>query len=266
MTTIAPARRAWVEQLMGMPVSVHLRGNAARTDRAEECVAAVFDELRAVDALFSPYLTVSEVSRIGRGELTCEAAHPLVRQVLGLCEAARVRTGGAFDAFRNDASTDGRPRFDPTGLVKGWAAERAATHLARATGCDVSINAGGDIAGARGSEAPDDGPGWRVGIEDPRDRSRILAVVSLGTGGVATSGTAARGPHIVRPRDGRPAADLLAVTVVGPSLMWADVLATAAFVRGRGALDWLATVPGYEGLAVDGAGTATATPGLEVIG
>ena len=263
--TVAP-RRAWVEQLMGMPVSVHVRGDAARTDHADECVAAVFDELRAVDGLFSPYSRDSEVSRIDRGELTGDAAHPLVRQVLDLCETARVRTGGAFDAYRSEGSTDGRIRFDPTGLVKGWAAERAAAHLARATGCDVSINAGGDVAAAQGSAGRDYGRGWRVGIEDPRDRSRILAVVSLGTGGIATSGTAARGPHIVRPGDGRPAADLLAVTVVGPSLMWADVLATAAFVRGRQALDWLATMPDYEAMAVDGAGMATATPGLEVIG
>lgn len=203
MTTIAPARRAWVEQLMGMPVSVHVRGDIARTHAVEECVQAVFDELRAVDGLFSPYRPDSEVQRLNRGELARSEVHPLVDEVLDLCETARVLTDGAFDAYRRDGSSGGRPHVDPTGLVKGWAVERAATGLAGVTGCDVSINAGGDVAGAFGAAGPV-GPAWRVGVEDPGDRSRLLAVVPLVAGGVATSGTAARGLHIVRPRDGDP--------------------------------------------------------------
>lgn len=256
---VAAPRRAWVQQLMGMPVSVHLRGEASRSELADECVQAVFDELCAVDALFSTYRPDSEVSRIDRGELSADAAHPLVREVVGLCEAARVLTEGAFDAWRPDHDrVDGRRRFDPSGLVKGWAVERAATQLTARLPCDVSVNAGGDVA-AHVRSAQD--PAWRIGIEDPRERSRVLAVVPLLTGGVATSGSAARGQHIVRPADGRVVDELLAVTVVGPSLMWADVFATAAFVRGQDALPWLEDLPGYEGLTVDSNGVAT-TAGL----
>ncbi|HEU5110536.1 MAG TPA: hypothetical protein VFT95_18500, partial [Micromonosporaceae bacterium] len=57
-----PEHRAWVEQLMGMPVSVHLRGDGARSETADARVQAALDELRAVDVLFSPYRPDSQVS------------------------------------------------------------------------------------------------------------------------------------------------------------------------------------------------------------
>jgi thiamine biosynthesis lipoprotein ApbE len=53
------------------------------------------------------------------------------------------------------------------------------------------------------------------------------------------------------------------VTVVGSSLLWADALATAAFVLGRDGLDLVETVAGYEALVVDRDGFRT-TSGLPV--
>jgi thiamine biosynthesis lipoprotein len=253
--TVGTERRAWVEQVMGMPVSVHLRGAGSRSTAAGARVAAVYDELRAIDELFSTYLTDSQVRRLGRGELALDDAHPLVREVVGLCETAQVLTGGSFDAWR--PAEGARRAFDPTGLVKGWAVQRAAEHLAAGLGCDVSVNAGGDVAMQPGADPQP----WRVGIEDPSDPLRVLAVVPVLAGGVATSGTARRGRHIVDPRDGRAADDLLSVTVVGPSLLWADVLATAAFVRGREGLDLVEGMTGYQALVVDRAGIRT-TSGL----
>jgi thiamine biosynthesis lipoprotein len=53
------------------------------------------------------------------------------------------------------------------------------------------------------------------------------------------------------------------VTVVGPSLLWADVLATAAFVRGPvDGLDLVEGLTGYEALVVAGDGALTTTSGL----
>lgn len=257
MTTVAGSagRRAWVEQVMGLPVSVHLRGEGSRSQGADARVQAVYDELRAVDVLFSPYLPDSQVSRIDRGRLAVADAHPLVREVVALCQRARLLTGGSFDTWR--PGPDGRRRFDPTGLVKGWAVQRAAEHLAAGLGCDVSINAGGDVAMCPGHDPRP----WRIGIEDPAEPRRVLAVVPVVAGGVATSGTAHRGRHIVDPRDGSAADEVLSVTVVGPSLLWADVLATAAFVRGRAGLALVEGVAGYEALVVDRHGFAT-TSGL----
>ena len=261
---VVPApRRAWVQHVMGMPVSIHLRGAGVRGAEAEARVQTAYDELRAVDSLFSTYRPATEVSRIDRGELDIADAHPLVQEVVELCHVAREVTGGAFDAW---LPYDGRLRFDPSGLVKGWAVQRAADHLVAGLGCDVTVNAGGDIALRPGAAAPDAGRApepWQVGIEDPRDPAQVLAVLPIASGGVATSGTAHRGRHLVDPRTGHPADELLSVTVVGPSLLWADVLATAVFVRGRDGISLVAGLAGYEALVVDPDRLVT-TAGLRV--
>lgn len=248
--TAAPAaavqpRKAFVASIMGMPISVHVRGPQARGTRVAAAVERSFDALRADEALFSTFLPDSEVSRIRRGELSQHRADPRVREVARLCRRAAALTGGAFSAHL--PGPDGRRVFDPTGIVKGWSVDSALagllTDLASLDAHDVLICAGGDIAAAcLRSDTPD----WRVGIEDPRDAGGVLRVVSLRTGGVATSGTAARGHHIIDPATGAPAADdLLSATVVGPTLTWADVHATAAFVRGRQAAAWLAGLGEY---------------------
>ncbi len=124
-------------------------------------------------------------------------------------------------------------------------------------GLDWLVNAGGGVV-ARAVH----GPAWRVAVEDPRDRTKVLCVVPLRDGAVVTSGTAARGRHITDPRTGAPAADhLLSATVIGPPLTWADVLATAAFVEGPAALPRIEGLDGCEALLVRPDGRLLATPG-----
>lgn len=242
-------RRAWHETVMGMPVSVHVRGERVDGD-VPAAVAALYAELRAVDAVFSTYREDSEISRLARGELRRRDCSSDVREVLALCGLARRRTAGAFDAHRR--LPDGGTALDPSGLVKGWATERAARHLARLPGLDWYVCAGGDVVGHVASDAR---PAWRVGVEDPADRDLLVAVLPLRDGGVATSGTAARGDHVWDPATGRPVRSQLAsVTVAGPSLLWADVLATALFVRGGEAAPAVAA-DGYEVLLVERDGT-----------
>lgn len=231
-------RRTWVEHVMGMPISLHLRGPGVRDDPPAAAAAAVFSVLREADQLFSTYRDDSVIGAIRRGETV---DHPLVREVLTLCREARDRTDGWFDPWLPGG-------FDPSGLVKGWAVERAAATLHALDDVDHCLNAGGDIAMHVTSPSR---PAWRVGIEDPRDRHALLGVRTVRTGAVATSGTAARGLHIVDPHRGVPATDLLSVTVSGPSLLWADVYATAAFAHGPGAEEWLRRrAPEYEITAV----------------
>jgi thiamine biosynthesis lipoprotein len=215
---------------MGMPISIHVRGADVDSPLVVRGVEAAFDLMRQTDRLFSTYQHDSEVSRIRRGELDPHQGDPLVREVIRLCHEAGELTGGAFtDQLPDD---DGVPRFDPTGLVKGWVADRAASRLAELAGASFCLNAGGDVVvGGTAAEAGD-GPGdpWRVGIQDPRDRSRIAEVVELHHGAVATSGTAARGAHLYDPVAGTFVDRAGSVTVIGPTLMWADVWATALFV------------------------------------
>ena len=234
-----PPRRVWVEQVMGMPISIHIRG----TERGpgadvETAVAQAFAHLRRVDRVFSAWRDDSDLMRMRRGELSGADAHPWVAEVRALCEEAEQRTGGLFRATL-PAPDGGGDVWDPTGLVKGWAVEGAARHLALVPRISFCVNAGGDIVAGAGRDAGDL-PAWRVGIEDPRDRSLVAATVELTVGAVATSGSAARGAHIVDPRTRTPVDRAGSATVTGPSLLWADVWATALFVdpeQGRAALE-----------------------------
>ena len=243
------SRRAWVAHIMGMPVSIHLRGAGVDSPVVAEAVQDAFDLLREADRLFSTYRKDSQVARIRAGELEPAHAGPLVAQVVALCRQAGDLTDGAFTDQLPDEH--GVRRFDPTGLVKGWAADRAAGRLADLPGLAFCLNVGGDVvvgaAQAEGDQQRTNGASgapWRVGIEDPRDRSRVAQVVQLHAGGVATSGTAARGAHLYDPIaqtfTGRPGS----VTVVGPNLMWADVWATALFVGPAALRDRFAEVAG----------------------
>jgi thiamine biosynthesis lipoprotein len=93
-------------------------------------------------------------------------------------------------------------------------------------------------------------PPWRIGIEHPHNTRRLVAVVPVWNGAVATSGTAHRGQHLVDARtDSAP--DLVAsVTVIWSNLTWADIDATAAYAHGRDAARWLRGRPGRTGLVV----------------
>ncbi|GAA4345559.1 FAD:protein FMN transferase [Angustibacter luteus] len=247
-------RQAFVQQVMGLPVSVHVRGPQARGDEVAAAVEAFFAALRDDDARFSTWRPDSPVSRIRRGDLTLADAEPRVREVAALCEEAARRTDGAFSAWL--PGPDGVPTFDPTGLVKGWAVEQAFDELrnrvAEGEPHDLLVSAGGDVVVAC---ARTDTPDWTIGIEDPQDRSRVLRTVGLRRGAVATSGTAARGQHVIDPASGAPPSGLLSATVIGPDLTWADVYATAAFVRGAQAQEWIATLPDHVAVLVgaDGA-------------
>lgn len=244
--TVPPVpRRSWVEQIMGMPISVLARGAASSSARAATAVQAVFEELVEVDRTFSTYRPDSEVSRINRGELELADCSAGVRAVAQACERAYETTGGLFQARRPDGA------WDPSGYVKGWAAERVFVRLSAVEDLDWCLNAGGDvIVRCRGPEP------FRIGVADPADPARVATVVSRRAGAVATSGSAARGNHLYDPRTGGPAAAVWAsVTVVGSSLAMADVLATAAFVAGSAWREVVRAAPGYSGLAVapDGA-------------
>jgi thiamine biosynthesis lipoprotein len=233
---------------MGMPVVVDLRDRQV----AGETVDDVFAWLRLVDERFSTYKADSEISRIDRGELAPEDAHPDVRGVLDRCEWLRVETGGYFDA-RADATR----RLDPSGLVKGWSVDRAADILDTAGATNYAINAGGDMR-LRGGALPQ--AAWRVGIQHPLERNRVAAVLETRDLAVATSGAYERGDHVLDPHTQRPPTGVLSVTVVGPDLAAADAYATAAFAMGPRGAEWTAGLPGYEAMTIFADGRVLRTP------
>jgi len=255
----APVVHRRVEQVMGMPVSLALRGRHADDRPARDAWTEVVAMLHEVDRVFSTYRADSFVSRLGRGELDVEGCPAEVAEVLALGEAARVASGGAFDVRRTAA--DGSSVLDTDGVVKGWAVQRAAAFLEDLADTDFCLSAGGDMV----CRVPDPGgTPWRIGIEDPHDPRRIKAVVPVRTGAVATSGTAHRGPHVVHAVTGAVPVGVASVTVVADDLTWADIDATAAYTQGLDALSWLRTRPGRSGLVVweDGTAEAFRTPAV----
>jgi thiamine biosynthesis lipoprotein len=229
------------EQVMGMPVTIAVRDAGARP----EALDAAFAWLRRVDATFSTYRPGSEIIRIARGELRPAAASPPVRAVLARCEALRRETGGAFDARAGGA-------LDPSGLVKGWAADRAAALLGAA---DYCVDAGGDLRLGGGP--------WRVGVRHPYRHDRTAAVLALAGGAVATSATYERGEHILDPRTGRPPCGVVSVTVVGPDLATADAYATAAFAMGERGPAWTARLRGCAAMTILEGDRVLTTPGFD---
>lgn len=242
----------YVEHVMGMPISLAMRGRHASDDVGRAAWAAVMASLRAVDEVFSTYRPDSVVSRLGRGDVALDDCPAEVAEVMALGEAAERDSGGAFSVHR--PGPDGSITFDPSGVVKGWAAERAVAPLRALADTDFCLSAGGDLVCRT---VDPDAPPWRIGIEDPRDPQRLIAVVPVGNGAVATSGSAHRGQHVVDARTGRPPSGIASVTVVADSLTAADIDATAAYALGADAASWLAARRGRSGLVVWADGTTT---------
>jgi thiamine biosynthesis lipoprotein len=216
-----------------------------------ETMSAVTRWLDHTDRVFSTYRRDSDVSRLDRGECRLADCDPDVALVLELCAQASTTTEGYFSATAGG-------RLDPSGLVKGWAIERASDLLRAAGSRHHVVNGGGDIQ-AVGPTA--DGTPWRVGISDPNDGDHLLGVVDVVGRAIATSGTAERGQHVLNPRSGRPADHFASVTVISARLTDADVLATAAMARGATALQWLEQMSGVAALLVttDGHTSRTST-------
>src|SRR4051794_1529206 len=233
------------EPVMGTVVSFDVRDVPP-----DGILRAAIGWLHWVDETFSTYRPESPLSRYARGKVRLDDCPRDVADVLSLCEDISRETEGYFQAEING-------RLDPSGIVKGWAVA-AASELLTVAGCPRNlVNGGGDLVAAA---PPAPGATWRVGIADPQRRGGLLTVVPLESGAVATSGTGERGPHVLNPFTGLPAADLLSVTVVGPDLVRADGYATAAVAMGADAPDWLRTLDGYGSMVVDAGGHMWTSP------
>jgi len=177
-----------------------------------------------VDNIFSTYKDQSEVSRLRRGELSIADCNADLQEVWGLCVVAKELTDGSFDPWCVEGG------FDPSGYVKGWAADRAITILKSAGVEHIQINAAGDLSLAGGVEP---GKPWSIGIRHPEEAHTIVKVFDITDGAIATSGTYERGSHIKDPHTGLIAIGARSATVYGPDGGVADALATALIVAGR---------------------------------
>lgn len=273
---------------------------AAGVDPSEALEAALA-ELERIEALTTVHSDSSEVSRLEReGELMLS---PAVANCLALACSVATLSKGAFDptagalvrlwgfpdapALPDSAAVDrARARVDPArirlgigrsarivsvepgteldlgGVAKGVGVDRAAKILVDRVG-PCLVNVGGDLV-VHGTKPG--GQPWRVGIQDPRDPSRLFTTLSLtGPRAVATSGDyqryfevdGVRYHHILDPRTGWPARGVRSATVVASTCALADAAATAAFVLGpEEGLAFLEGSKSLEGVLVttDGSG------------
>jgi thiamine biosynthesis lipoprotein len=207
---------------------------ASETD--EDALQAGIDKVREfavhVDDVFSTYKDDSVISQLRRNEISIESTSEEVKDVWARCAFARDITDGAFDPW---AVVGG---FDPSGLVKGWAADKCAEIMFKAGAKHVQINAAGDLT-LRGGHLGDEGiEPWSIGIVNPENRQEIVQVFNIMDGAIATSGTYERGAHILDPHTGLIAIGARSATVIGPDGGLTDALATALMVEGRDGAMW----------------------------
>jgi len=226
---------------MGTIVTIDVYVDAgAPVERLVPRLGRARSALHSADEVFSTWKPDSPMSRLRRGEVTVDQLPPEVAGVLDQCRAARALTDGWFDPWALPGGVD------PTGYVKGWAAERALDAFRAPDVAAAVVNAAGDIAsfGGRASDVP-----FRFAIVDPFDRTRHACVVEH-TGAVATSGTYERGPHLFDPRSRRATSAVASATVTGPELGLADALATALAVGGSQVLERIDDLEGFEAMMI----------------
>jgi thiamine biosynthesis lipoprotein len=211
--------------------------------------------LHEADRTFSTWKPESEISRLRRHEIGLERLSDDVLEVLDACRFAKEATHGWFDPWALEGGVD------PTGFVKGWAAERALAELAgmRATG--AIVNAAGDV-GVLGGPAV--GERFRVGIVNPFERSSLSCVVEVASA-LATSGDYERGSHLVDPFAGVARTSVASASVCGPDLGLADALATALAVGGDAVYDVVEALKEYDALIIKRDRTWRMTSGFPVV-
>ena len=237
------------EPVMGTVVSFDVRPHGLPMAATRAAVRQACEVLHRADDVFSLYRPDTPLSRLRRGEIDLDQCPPEVADVVALCDQAKLASDGWFDPW-------GLPGgFDPTGLVKGWAARDAARVLEAAGLGAGLVNAAGDIAGFG---APWQRGPWRVGIRAPESPELLTCVIEL-RGAVATSGSYERGDHIWDVSSDRPAAGVASATVCGPDLALADALATGLVAAGSAGLDGVIRA-GYQALLVRDDGKTVGTP------
>jgi len=185
-----------------------------------------------VDEVFSTYKLDSIVSQLRRNEISIDQTSDEVRDVWERCAIARDLTDGAFDPW---AVAGG---FDPSGLVKGWAADKCAEILITAGARHVQVNAAGDLALRGGYFKDGKVLPWSIGVVNPENRQEVVQVFEISDGAIATSGSYERGAHILDPHSGLIAIGAKSATVIGPDGGLTDALATALMVEGRDGAVW----------------------------
>jgi thiamine biosynthesis lipoprotein len=287
-----------------MGTRVAVRAVARSPDRLEEAVGRAYEEMDRLIAVFTRYESDSavrvlndvgrldapprELARVlgraqrfhglSRGAFDVSVA-PLVDLFddgsAGPPSAAEISEARARVGARHIQASRRAIRFDREGvrvtldgIAKGYIVDAMAAALEKARVRHYLIDGGGDLR-TRGRNAT--GRRWTVAVRDPDDPGAFLDAVRPGRGAVATSGgyerchTAdGRFHHLVDGTRGASPGETRSVSVVAPTAMDADALATAVFVLGPVAgLKLIDSRRGCSGLIVDRSGRRLTTRGWQ---
>ena len=144
------------------------------------------------------------------------------------------------DSGRTVRLTEPGMQINLGGIGKGYAVDRAAMILQRGGANQFLLHGGQSSAIAFGAQHPDV-PGWAVSLNHPTRSNVRIGRVFLRDRALATSGSGRqffhfagqRLGHVIDPRTGWPAGDLLSLTLIGDDAITVDALATGLFVLGR---------------------------------
>jgi thiamine biosynthesis lipoprotein len=222
--------------------------------------------IQRVDERMSPWRRDSAISRFNRNATAAWQQLPSdVCQVVAESLAVAELTSGAFDptvgpavarfgfgpidggsgSYKAITVQDGAVRkahhdltLDLCGIAKGYALDEITNLLRRQGVTSALIELGGEVA-AIGNHPT--GRAWQVAIEQP-GAPQVTAhrIIAPGHLAMASSGHSPNGyhgrvalSHLIDPNDLRPADNgLVAVSVLAPTAMRADALATALTVLG----------------------------------
>ena len=157
-----------------------------------------------------------------------------IQELLPLCNSSRVTA----DPDSGTVTLSPGTQIDLGGIGKGYGSAKAIEALSDAGVTSALVNLGGNV---HALGAKPHGAAWRVGIQDPEDAEKVIAVISLQNMAVITSGAyeryfeenGKRYHHILDPETGAPAeSDLLSATIISDDSVLCDALSTALFVMG----------------------------------
>jgi thiamine biosynthesis lipoprotein len=156
-------------------------------------------------------------------------------------------------------------------IAPGYAGDLALRKM-RARGVENAlVNLSGDVAAAGTNR----GRPWTVAVKHPRRPGEALMSIPLIDRALSTSGDyerffvkdGKRYGHIIDPRTGYPADACQSVTVLGPTLAFADALATGVFVLGpKRGMELVERLEGVDAIIVAADGTVTLSRGLKGAG
>ncbi|HVB51972.1 MAG TPA: FAD:protein FMN transferase, partial [Acidimicrobiales bacterium] len=197
------------EDVMGTIVTIDVYGpSTVNLELVTPYLSSALASLHNDDSVFSLWKADSPMSKYRRGELDLASAPDVIGEVLEACQAARELSRGWFDPWALPGGTD------PTGYVKGWAAQRALHQLLGAPVHGAIVNAAGDIASFG---YPAENEKFQVGITNPLAPNEMTAIAAL-DGCVATSGNYERGQHLLDPYSGDFCTRVASASVMGPDL------------------------------------------------